>query len=138
MYHVSKFEDRHIMAISVPPSAHPDLSDDFMELSRIHFYLGRASIDHMVTAVENASLAEIDKGKIQIYFATKEIQEFLSNSFSSIYSFSEKSLNPELSFQESFDKILKHTLEVLSSSYKKPTKKDNIVAIETMIGLTVI
>lgn len=136
MYHVSKFEDRHIMAISVPPSAHPDLSDDFMELSRIHFYLGRASIDHMVTAVENASLAEIDKGKIQIYFATKEIQEFLSNSFSSIYSFSEKSLNSELYFQESFDKILKHTVEVLSSSYKKPTKKDNIVAIETMIGLT--
>lgn len=136
MYHVSKFEDRHMMAISVPPSVHPDLSEDFMELSRIHFYLGRAPIDHMVQAVENASLEEIDKGKLQIYFATKEIQEFLSDTFSSIYSFSEKSLNPEIYFQNSFDKILTHTLEVLESSYKKPTKKNNVVTIETMIGLT--
>lgn len=136
MYHVSKFEDRHIMAFSVPPSAHPQLPKDFKELSRIHFYLGIDPIDHIVKAVEEASLETIDKGRIQIYFATKEIQDFLSNSWSSLDTFSEDSLNPALYFQKSFDEILNHTSKVLEEAYQKPTNKYNFDMIETMIGLT--
>lgn len=136
MYHVSKFEDRHIMAISVPPSVHPDLPKDFQELSRIHFYLGRAPIDHILKSVEEASLETIDKGRIQIYFATKEIQEFLSSSWSNLDTFSDNSLEPSLYFQKSFNDLLKHTEEVLVQAYKKPTKKYNLTTIETMIGLT--
>lgn len=136
MYSVTKFEDRYMTAFSVPPSAHSDLPEDFAELSRIHFYLGNHPIDHMIKSVEDASLEQIDKGRVQIYFATKEIQEFLSGSWSNVSAFSKDSLNPELYFQKTFNHTFKHTLEVLENAYKKPTKKNNLEIIETMMGLT--
>ena len=80
MYYQTKFLDRQMMAVSVPPPADESLSEDFQELSRIHFYLGYAPIDFMIEAVEKASLEEINKGKLQLTFAAKEIQEFLSGS----------------------------------------------------------
>lgn len=136
MYSVTKFQDRHMMAFSVPPYAHADLHKDFQELSRIHFYLGHHPIDFMIKAVEDASLEDIEKGKTQIYFATKEIQEFLSSSWSNIDAFSKNSLDTSLYFQKTFDNTLSHALEVLEYAFKKPTKKNNIDKIEVMLGLT--
>lgn len=136
MYSATKFEDRYMTAFSVPPSAHPDLPEDFRELSRIHFYFGRYPIDHMIQAVEQSSLEQIDKGRIQLIFATKEIQEFLSGSWSNVDTFSKNSLDSSLYFQKTFNNTFKHTLEVLEKAYKKPTKKSNLDTIETMIGLT--
>lgn len=136
MYSMTQFEDRYMTAFSVPPSAHPDLPEDFRELSRIHFYFGRYPIDHMIQAVEQSSLEQIDKGKVQLYFATKEIQEFLSGSWSNVDAFSKNSLDTSLYFQKTFDKTFKHALEVLEKAYQKPTKKNNLAIIDTMMGLT--
>lgn len=135
MYLVNNFAGHNMIAFSVPPSAHVDLTEGFQKLSRIHFYLGRTPIDFMVEAVENASLQEIEKGKIQIYFATKEIQDFLFKSASHIDCFSKDSLNPSLYFQKTFDSTLSHTLNVLKKAFKSPKNKTNLETIETMLGL---
>ena len=135
MYSISKFEDRHMMAVSVPPPVNEELSKDFQELSRIHFYLGRAPIDFMIEAVEKASLKDIEKGKVAIYFAVKEIQEFLFDTCLGMW-FSQEKFNSGLYFNNSFNNILNHTVKVLDGAYKSPTKKNNLEAIETMVGLT--
>lgn len=136
MYSVSTFGDRQMVAFSVPPPCNSNLEKGFKELSRIHFYLGHSPIDFMIESVEKASLTDIEKGKIQIYFAVKEIQEFLSRSWTSISAFGDDKLNPSLYFDKAFKNILEHTVEVLDTAYKKPTKEENLVVIETMLGLT--
>lgn len=137
MYFQTKFLDRQMTAISVPPPADESLSEGFRELSRIHFYLGYSPIDFMIEAVEKASLEEINKGKLQLTFATKEIQEFLSGSRSvSLSLLGEEKDKESLYFDKSFQDILSHTVEILEQAYKSPTKKNNVEMIETMIGLT--
>lgn len=69
--------DQNFIACSVPPSPYKSLSKDFNELSFIHTYLGRKSFDFMIDAVEKASMKEIEIGSKQIYFAIKEVQDFL-------------------------------------------------------------
>jgi hypothetical protein len=135
MYLHTQFADRELFACSVPPSCNDSLEDDFAELSRIHFYLGRTPIDFMIEAVEKTSLKDIEKGKIQIYFAVKEIQDFLSHAFDSVSKFGAESLNPEICFNKTFNNILDETGKVLDSAYKSPTKKHNVERIETMLGL---
>lgn len=135
MHSISNFQNRHILSFSVPPSFHTDLSKDFSELSRIHFYLGHSPIDFLVKAVESASAEDIIKGKIQIYFATKEIQEFLYKT-AHIDIDSNNSLDTSLFFQKTFDNTLQHTLEVLNNCYKNPTEKSNLEIIEIVLGLT--
>jgi hypothetical protein len=125
-----------MFACSVPPSANQNLDEGFQELSRIHFYLGHASIDFMIEAVEKASLTDIEKGKIQLYFAVKEIQDYLQNALGDIHTTGEDKFNPGLYFDKTFNNILTHTVEVLNAAHKKPSKKDNAVKIETMLGLT--
>jgi hypothetical protein len=134
MNHISNFGERHLMAISVPPFAHPSLPTNFQELSRIHFYLGRSSIDEMVEAVEKASLEDIERGRIQIYFATKEIQEFLFSTLPEL-SYDEESLNPSYYFQKSFHTIFKDSLFYLQKIFDSPSKEKNIHIIETMMPL---
>ena len=134
MYHTSNFLDRHFAAFSVPPSSHPSLPTNFQELSRIHFYLGKAPIDEMVTAVKNASLEDIEKGQIQIYFAVKEIQDFLEQSSPDV-SNSEESLEPSYYFEKSFQSILQNTLSSLQQILTYPTRKHNAEIIQTMIPL---
>jgi len=137
MYFQTKFLDRQMTAISVPPPADESLSEDFQELSRIHFYLGYSPIDFMIEAVEKASLEEINKGKLQLTFATKEIQEFLFGSRSvSLSLLGEEKDKESLYFDQSFQDILSHTVKILEQAYKSPTKKNNVEMIETMIGLT--
>ena len=136
MYQISKFAGHQMMATSVPPDAHVDLPEAFAELSHIHFYLGQAPIDHMVKAVEEASLETIAKGKLQIYFAAKEIQEFFSYSGKNLDIFHKNSESPSFYFQQTFDEILNHAQEVLENTYKNPNKKKNFIIVETMMGLT--
>ncbi len=136
MFQVSKLKGHNFMAISVPPVAHQDLSDGFKELSRIHFYLGYEPVDFMLDAVKNASLEEVEKGKVQILFAVKEIQEFLSGSYASLETKAESKFEPAVYFNKTFKEILGHTKDVLDTAYKKPTKKKNVEAVETMAGLT--
>jgi hypothetical protein len=134
MYHTSNFLDRHFAAFSVPPSSHPSLPANFQELSRIHFYLGKAPIDEMVTAVKNASLEDIEKGQIQIYFAVKEIQDFLHKSSPDVSNV-EESLEPSYYFEKSFQSILQDTISSLQQILTYPTKKHNFEIIQTMIPL---
>ncbi len=136
MFQVSKLKGHNFMAISIPPVAHQDLSDGFKELSRIHFYLGYKPVDFMFEAVKNASLEEVEKGKVQILFAVKEIQEFLSGSYASLEIKAERKFEPAVYFNKTFKEILEHTKDVLDDAYKKPTKKKNVEAVETMAGLT--
>ncbi len=135
MYSMTKFYDREMFACSVPPSCNENLSEEFSELSRIHFYLGRHPIDFMIKGVEQASLTDIEKGKIQIYFAVKEIQDYLFRSLKDISISGEDKFEPNLYFNKTFESILNHTIEVIDYAYKKPTKKDNVTVIETMLGL---
>ncbi len=135
MYSVTQFLDRQMMAVSVSPPVNEQLSDDFQELARIHFYLGHAPIDFMIEAVEKASLQEIEKGKIPIYFATKEIQEFLADMTLGV-SFGYEKFNTATYFNTSFKGILNHTVEVLDSAYNSPKKKHNFEAVQTMVSLT--
>jgi hypothetical protein len=135
MYSITKFADRQMFACSVPPPANKNLDEGFQELSRIHFYLGHASIDFMIEAVEKASLTDIEKGKIQLYFAVKEIQDYLQSALGDIHTNGEDRFNPGLYFDKTFNNILNHTIEVLNDAHKKPSKKDNAVKIETMLGL---
>lgn len=135
MYVKSNMGDRSMMAFSVPPSVHPDLSEDFAELSRIHFYLGRQPIDFMIKAVEAATPEEIEKGTIQIHFAYKEISQYLFSTLPDI-KIKESDENKTSVFDIAFKNILNHALEVLEYAYEKPTRKDNSVEISTMMGLT--
>lgn len=139
MYVKSNLYDRQMMAFSVPPSSHPDLDKDFAELSRIHFYLGHQPIDFMIKAVEKASPEEIEKGNTQIYFAYKEISQYLESSLPTLY-FTENQIysNKEKKsvFDTSFKNILNHTLSILNNAYEKPTYKHNVNMVETMIILT--
>lgn len=136
MYSITKFEDRQMFACSVPPPYNENLEEGFQELSRIHFYMGQAPIDFMIETVERASLTDIEKGKIQIYFACKEIQDFFSSSWGNVSAFGEGSLNPALYFDKTFKNILEHTEKIVNGAYKKPAGKENLVKIETMLGLT--
>lgn len=135
MYTMSKFLDRQMFACSVPPSANEHLSEGFKELSRIHFYLGHAPIDFMIEAVEKASLQDIERGKVQIYFAVKEIQDYLQSALGDISTHGEDRFNPSLYFDKTFGNILNHTIEVLDTAHQNPSEKDNVVKIETMLGL---
>jgi hypothetical protein len=135
MYTMSKFLDRQMFACSIPPSANEQLSEGFRELSRIHFYLGHAPIDFMIDAVEKASLKDIERGKVQIYFAVKEIQDYLQTALGDISTQGENRFNPGLYFDKTFGSILNHTIEVLDNAHQKPAKKDNVAKIETMLGL---
>lgn len=134
MNYISNFGEKHFMAISLPPIAHPSLPTNFQELSRIHFYLGRSSIDEMVEAVEQSSLEDIERGQIQIYFATKEIQEFLFSTLPEL-SYDEESLEPSYYFQKSFHMIFKDSLFYLQKIFDSPSKENNIHIIETMMPL---
>jgi len=136
MYSITKFADRQMFACSVPPSANENLSEGFQELSRIHFYLGHAPIDFMIEAVEKASLKDIERGKVQIYFAVKEIEDYLHTSLGDISTSGEDRFNANLYFDKTFNSMLTHTIEVLDSVHKKPTKKNNVEKIEAMLGLT--
>lgn len=135
MYTINKFEDRQFMACSIPPPYNSTLPKDFQELSRIHFYLGNTPIDFMIEAVEKASLQEIEKGKIQIYFAVKEIQDYLMSTSSDISTIGSDNLDENLCFNKAFKSILNHTLEVLEGVYQNPTEKSNVNKIETMLSL---
>lgn len=136
MYTKTSFEDRNFMACSVPPPVNERLDEGFSELSRIHFYLGNVPIDFMIESVEKASLEDIERGKIPIYFAVKEIQDFLQASYNRVLVSSKDKLEPNLYFDQAFKDILSHCVEVLELVYKKPTKKRNLAAIETMLKLT--
>lgn len=139
MYVKYNLGDRKMMAFSVPPSSHPDLDNDFAELSRIHFYLGHQPIDFMIKAVEKASPEDIEKGNTQLYFAYREISQYLESALPSlcvtennIYSDEEK----KSVFDTSFKNVLNHTLSILKNAYEKPTYKHNVNMVETMIILT--
>jgi hypothetical protein len=135
MYTVSQYEDRHFMACSVPPDANNNLDKDFQELSRIHFYLGHSSVKHMFDAVEKASLEDIERGKVQLIFAAKEVQEFFSSSYGTIDTSSSNKLDPNLYFNKAFKNILEKANECLEEVYKYPTDETNFIKASTMAGL---
>lgn len=137
MYTVSKLGDgRTFSAISVPPHAHESLSDDFKNLSRIHFYLGREPIDAMIKAIAQASPDELIRGRIQLYFAAKEIQDFLQGAKADLSVLGTDRLNKSLYFDMSFNHILEHTQEVLENAYNKPNQPRSSEIAKIMVGLT--
>lgn len=122
--------NRSFFSCSVPPSAHKKLPENFKEISRIHFYFGKAPIDFMIDAVENATTEHLYLGRPQLAFSVKEVFDFIPYSN---YSSQNKTL--DYFVDKMFKDICKGTEEVIDFLLKSPSDKNNASRLNTMVQL---
>lgn len=119
------------MSCSVPPAPYSSLSKDFNELGFIHTYLGRKNFGFMIDAVEKASVKEIEIGKKQIYFAIKEVQDFLPYT----NHFFDKQINNDkyYFFNNAFNEINNATKQMLKKLKAKPGSKKYVKDLNVLM-----
>lgn len=122
--------NRSFFSCSVPPSAHEKLPEDFKEISRIHFYFGNAPIDFMIDAVEKANPEHLYLGKPQLAFSIKEVFQLIPYSH---YSSQNKTL--DYFINEMFKDICNGVEEVMLSLLHRPSEKNNVLRLNTMVQL---
>lgn len=122
--------NRSFFSCSVPPSAHENLPEDFQEISRIHFYFGKAPIDFMIDAVENATPEQLYIGRPQLAFSVKEVFELISYSH---YSHEKRTLSYFI--DKMFKDICSGTEDVIKALLSNPSNKHNAIKFNTMVQL---
>lgn len=122
--------NRSFFSCSVPPSAHEKLPEDFKEISRIHFYFGNASIDFMIDAVEKANPEHLYLGKPQLAFSIKEVFQLIPYSY-----YSSKNKKLDYFINEMFEDICNVVEELISSLLNRPSEKNNVLKLNTMVQL---
>lgn len=122
--------NRSFFSCSVPPSAHENLPEDFKKISRIHFYFGKASIDFMIDAVENATPEQLYIGRPQLAFSVKEVFELISYSH---YSHEKRTLRYFI--DKMFKDICSGTEDVIEELLSNPSNKNNAIKFNTMVQL---
>lgn len=122
--------NRSFFSCSVPPSAHENLPEDFKKISRIHFYFGKAPIDFMIDAVENATPEQLYIGRPQLAFSVKEVFELISYSH---YSHEKRTLSYFI--DKMFKDICSGTEDVIEELLSNPSNKNNAIKFNTMVQL---
>lgn len=122
--------NRSFFSCSVPPSAHENLPEDFQEISRIHFYFGKAPIDFMLDAVENATAEQLYIGRPQLAFSVKEVFELISYSH---YSHEKRTLSYFI--DKMFKDICSGVGDVIETLLSNPSDKGNAIKFNTMVQL---
>lgn len=122
--------NRSFFSCSVPPSAHENLPEDFQEISRIHFYFGKAPIDFMIDAVENATEEQLYIGRPQLAFSVKEVFELISYSH---YSHEKRTLSYFI--DKMFKDICSGSGDVIETLLSNPSNKGNAIKFNTMVQL---
>ncbi|MBN7737404.1 hypothetical protein [Klebsiella variicola] len=122
--------NRSFFSCSVPPSAHENLAEDFQEISRIHFYFGKAPVDFMIDAVENATPEQLYIGRPQLAFSVKEVFELISYSH---YSHEKRTLSYFI--DKMFKDICSGTEDVIEELLSNPSNKNNAIKFNTTVQL---
>lgn len=122
--------NRGFFSCSIPPSAHENLPEDFKKISRIHFYFGKAPIDFMIDAVENATPEKLYIGRPQLAFSVKEVFELISYSH---YSYEKRTLSYFI--DKMFKDICSGTEDVIEALLSNPSNKNNAIKFNTMVQL---
>lgn len=122
--------NRGFFSCSIPPSAHENLPEDFKKISRIHFYFGKAPINFMIDAVENATPEQLYIGRPQLAFSVKEVFELISYSH---YSHEKRTLSYFI--DKMFKDICSGTEDVIEELLSNPSNKNNAIKFNTMVQL---
>lgn len=119
-----------MFSCSVPPSAHEKLPDNFKEISRIHFYFGRAPIDFMIDEVEKATTEHIYLGMPQLAFSVKELFQYIPLTH---YSSQKKDVNHFINIM--FKDICKGCQKISTEIINNPSNKMNVNIFNVMVQL---